>query len=69
MNGVSFKVSDHNVPMNGVKVGAQQLDITIDYDGTLNSWYSSQCTLSLFGEVERKMTIHKGKVAVTAASY
>ena len=69
MNGVSFKMSDQNVPDNGVRVGAQQLDITIDYDSTYDPWYSGQCTLSLFGEVERRMTIHKGKIAVTAASY
>ena len=69
MNGVSFKMSDQNVPDNGVRVGAQQLDITIDYDSSYDPFYSGQCTLSLFGEVERRMTIHKGKIAVTAASY
>ena len=68
-NGVAFKMSDQNVQGNGVAVGSQQVDLTVEYDSTYDPWYSGTCTLSLFGEVERRMTIHKGVVAITTASY
>ena len=68
-NGVAFKMSDQNVQGNGVAVGSQQVDLTIEYDSTYDPWYSGTCTLSLFGEVERRMTINKGVVAITTASY
>ena len=68
-NGVSFKMSDQNVQGNGVAVGSQQVDLTIEYDSTYDPWYSGSCTMSLFGEVERRMTINKGVVAITTASY
>ena len=68
-NGVSFKMTDQNVLGNGVAVGSQQVDLTVEYDSTYDPWYSGTCTLSLFGEVERRMTINKGVVAITTASY
>ena len=68
-NGVAFKMSDQNVLGNGVAVGSQQVDLTIEYDSTYDPWYSGTCTLSLFGEVERRMVINKGVVAITTASY
>ena len=68
-NGVSFKMSEQNVQGNGVAVGSQQVDLTVEYDSTYDPYYSGTGTLSLFGEVERRMSIHKGVVAVTTASY
>ena len=62
-------MTDQNVLGNGVAVGSQQVDLTVEYDSTYDPWYSGTCTLSLFGEVERRMTINKGVVAITTASY
>jgi hypothetical protein len=69
MNGVSFKLSEANVLGNGVQIGSQNVDLQMAYDATYNPWFSGECTLSLYGQVERQFVLKDGRISITSAAF
>lgn len=68
--GCSFKfMDDANVPMNGVVVGNNAVDIRYNHTSTFNPWYGGTALMTLFGEVERNLLIKDGIIHVTTAAF
>ena len=62
------KINGQNFVGNGMKIGAQSVEVQYNYEATKNPWFSGTSTLNTYGIVERIFQLQNGKVSVTTAS-
>lgn len=67
--GISFKTTDKNVMGNGIPIGETPVDMNIEIDNTFDPWYSGECNLTVFSEVERRLAFKNGYVELQTASF
>ena len=69
MSGTSFKlVPNEQMLFNGQRIGSLPVSLELKFDHTYHPYYSGECTLSIFAEVEQQAILKNGHVTIVTPS-